>query len=388
MKWPKQSLGDMITGEVEKKRIPGMILGITTNGKEDHICVGNAVIDAKKPVEADTIFRIFSMSKPVCAVAIHILMERGLILQDDLLSDYIPAFTNMEKWEGNQVVPEEKPIRISHLLSMTAGMTYDDGDNPGWRTGLLIASIHDHMDRNEPFTTQMVAEALANQPLASTPGERWRYGFCADVLGAVIEKVSKKRLGDFYRDEIFEPLHMVDTGFYVPEEKKDRFAVLYKRTQKDGRYCLEEDVEHHLGLGDYGRRPDFESAGAGLVSTYQDYMRFVQMLAGGGILDGVRILGEETVRSFTRNQMTEEQTQGIYFEHMKGYGYGNLMRVRLEDTPAEVPGTASSFGWDGWCGPYMAVDMLHNSGILMFTQLSAYADWDTNTSILRHLLSV
>jgi CubicO group peptidase (beta-lactamase class C family) len=211
-----------------------------------------------------------------------------------------------------------------------------------------------------------VARQIARCPLAFEPGAHWRYGLEADVLGAVIEAASGRTLGAFLRKELFGPLGMEDTDFYVPEGKRDRLADLYRRV--GGR--LEIDPDRHIGLTMCLAPPAFESGGGGLISTFNDYARFGRMLAGYGALDGVRILREETVRSFESDQLTGVQRKTLAFAASRGYGYGRLMRVCVDPSAATSPADRGEFGWDGWTGVYMAVSPRRNLFMLYLTQVS------------------
>ena len=378
-----KQLDIMIEKEIRKGHFPGFLIGMKTEEAEETMSYGVADEVSGLGMERDTIFRLYSMSKPICAVATWILIERGKLSLDARLSDFLPEFQNMVRCQGDDIVPVQNVIKISDLLNMTAGFTYDDEDIAGKGTGELFSAIHQAMDAGDAIPTRKVMNMLAKQPLAYEPGKRWRYGLCADVLGAVIETVDGRRLGEFYQEEIFAPLGMKDTGFFVPEEKQSRFAPLFCQKEEDGKCVLQYDREHHLGLGNFLTPPAFESAGAGLVSTYDDYIKFAWMLANGGELEGTRILKNETVDCFAKNQLTGRQTRGIYFDHMQGYGYGNLMRVCLDGETAPVPVAKHAFGWDGWCGPYMTVDKENKKVLLFFVQIAGYANWELTAEILR-----
>ena len=382
IKSKKERLDRLIGNEIDRGRLPGFLIGTKSEDSEEIFSYGLADPTSGMKMERNTIFRLYSMSKPVCAVAVWILIERKLLALDDRLEDILEEFHNMSVYRKDREEPAQHPVKIRDLLNMTAGFTYDDNDAAGQKTGEIFTEIHRAEDEGRDISTREVARMIARQPLAFEPGERWRYGLCADILGAVIEEVAGCRLSDFYQKEIFEPLGMTDTGFYVPEEKQDRFAPLFERVEKDGVCILTYDRDHHLGLGDFLAPPAFESAGAGLVSTMDDYMKFAWMLACGGEGNGKRILKRETVEQFGENQLTESQKTSVYFEYLKGYGYGNLMRVCL-DEEAAVPGIKHAFGWDGWCGPYMMVDGRHKRALVFFLQIAGYTDWNLNSQILR-----
>ena len=190
---------------------------------------------------------------------------------------------------------------------------------------------------------------LGQQPLSFQPGTHWRYSTCADILGAVVEVVSGMRFGEFLRKEFFEPLDMVDTGFYVPESKRNRLVTVYKRTESG----LVPWTSTHLAVGVYDREPAFESGGAGLVSTLEDYSHFADMLLAGGTYEGRRILSPATVACMTQPQLKDAVRRDMW-DSLDGYSYGHLMRICAE--PGRIAGLACAgeYGWDGWLGTYFA----------------------------------
>ena len=214
-------------------------------------------------------------------------------------------------------------------------------------------------------------DALAGRvKLMFQPGEKWFYGASADVLGAVLEKAADMPLDALYRKRVFQPLGMTDTDFYVPEEKRSRLAQLYQYVWDGSRGGLVVEPDPHLGMTDYRKKPAFFSAGAGLVSTLPDYLQFAAMLAGKGLhrASGVRLIGENTWRYLTTPQLNEAQKKWVDWDSLKGYSYGNLLRV-LEDPLAcmtNVP--AGEFGWDGWTGPYFCVSPQDGTVLLYLIQ--------------------
>ena len=206
--------------------------------------------------------------------------------------------------------------------------------------------------------------SAAEIPISFEAGSRWDYGISADVLGGIIEKAADIPFGEFMHNYIFEPLGMSDTGFYVPEDKRDRFTALYK--WYDG--ALVRDEGRYLALTDYSKPPAFESGGAGLCSTIDDYSRFARMLCNGGEFGGVRILGNETVEYMTSPMLSAEQN--TMWDRLKGYNYGCLMRVMTEPDIAEVRTGAGECGWDGWTGTYFNFNLKNGISVLFFTQIA------------------
>ena len=371
-------LRGLMEAEIEMEHFAGALIGYYEKGREVFFnTYGMADREKARPVKRDTIFRLYSMSKPVAAVAAMILAERGMLELEAPVGKYLPEYERM------YVLGDETPytVTVRQLLNMTAGIVYPDDDAAGQEMAELFEDIHAHIREGKQYTTGEVARKIATKPLANVPGSAWRYGLCADVLGAVMEAVSGMTLGELYKKEIFEPLGMKDTGFYVPREKWERLAQLYRQEETENGVKLKVEAERTLGLTKCLEPPAFESAGAGLLSTVDDSARFCMMLANKGILDGVRILKEETVEQFTRNQLGKMQTDSIYFEHMKGYGYGNLMRVLLDKNASPIGGEPGEFGWDGWAGAYMAVDIQKQTVFLFMVQVSAYSNLPLNKAI-------
>ena len=344
---------------------------------------GYADIERGRKMSHDTIFRCFSMSKPVTSVAVLILMERGMVDLYEPVSRYLPEFAleNMKVMTEQGEVPATKEVLVRDLMDMTAGTVYPDlGNEAGKQMAELFDTISREQDEGKRTATRDFIRRLAAMPLAFEPGEHWMYGTEADVLGALVETVSGMRFGEFLQKEIFEPLGMKDTGFYVPEEKKERFAQIYDI--KDGTFVI--DTEKHLGMEGYDRAPMFESGGAGLVSTVSDYGRFAMMLANGGSLDGVRILSPYTVEFMGSNQLEENQRKDLTWETLRGYGYGNLCRVVDTTHRTGCSVQLGAFGWDGWTGNYFIVDPVENMVVMYVIQRCN----GTDDKLIRKLLNV
>ena len=237
-------------------------------------------IAAQAPLTRDTIFRFYSMTKPVTAVAVMMLIEEGRL---DLLApvyDYFPNFRDQYYMRGGEKIPVQTPVQIRHLLNMTAGISYPGGssDETDAQTKALVDEIIAKLHTDEALATAEIASRIGEIPLLFEPGTRWNYGLCADVLGAIVEKISGMRFGEFLRKRIFEPLGMTDTGFYVPREKQGRLAKVYDRDDASG--FLREREPDHLGVSTrMEKAPAFESGGAGLAGTIDDAHR---ARAGGG----------------------------------------------------------------------------------------------------------
>lgn len=365
----KEKIAAILNTEIAKEKITGAQIGCYLHGREIYRdTFGFADRERGILVKNDTIYRMYSMTKPVTAVAAMILKERGLLDFEQKVEEFLPEFGGMSVVRADGKMEQAQSMKISNLLQMTSGLVYPDSDIAGNHMEQVFDEIKKWQQDKRPFSTRETVQKIASCPLAFQPGERWRYGLSADIMGAVIEVVSGEKLSHFYEKEIFGPLQMKDTGFYVPDEKQDRFAQLYKPMDEG----LAIDYNRHLGLTLCLEPPAFESGGAGLVSTMDDYRRFANMLACKGEIDGIRILKEESVKEFAKNQLTEHQLTTVDFPQLKGYGYGHFMRCLLDDRQIKGTGQNGEFGWDGWTGPYFTVDLEHEFTMLFFVQVSGY----------------
>jgi len=377
-------LSSVMQNEVESRAINGSAIRVIHNNKiiyENEL--GFADKEKGVPVGKDTIYRLYSMSKPITAVATMILYERGVLNLLAPVSDYLEGFQKQKVLTEVGLVNVQRPITIQDLLNMTSGVVYPDGDfEVGRRMEALFTEVDNQYREGNPVNTVDFCNRMGRIPLEFQPGERWRYGASADILGAIIEVASGRKLSKFLQDEIFVPLGMVDTGFYVPEEKADRFAAIYEYVAEHNQ--LEVFIRSFLGIHSYSTPPAFESGGAGLVSTIEDYSRFAMMLANSGILNDVRILGHKTVEYLAIPQLNVAQAAYFSWDAMTGYSYGNLMRSMVDPVRAASNGSVGEFGWDGWTGNYFFVDPKEN---LIMIYMIQKCDGG-NPSLLRKLRSI
>ncbi|MBQ8172155.1 MAG: beta-lactamase family protein [Oscillospiraceae bacterium] len=364
-----EQITDMLQKQIEWGLVKGNAAYVLKNGHPIYkACCGMA--DEARGIKwtEDTIVRLYSMTKPITAAAAMILFDRGQLDLQDKVADYIPGFKDQKVWTEDGLVPVQKPVTIKNLLDMTSGLCYPDGWFPA---GAEMQKLYDRLDAEykagNPSDTLTYANLIGQQPLAFQPGEKWMYGTSADILGAVIEVVSGKKFGDFLKDELFEPLGMVDTDFYVPEEKLCRFAENYE-PKEDG--SLVPCLWQHLGLTYLCRKmPEFQSGGAGLCSTMNDYAAFATMLLNKGTYHGRRILSENAVRYLTSPQLTDKQQSELTWDSMIGYNYGNLMRIcKDERDGAGISCFKGEYGWDGWLGCFFANDPQNGYTFLYFIQ--------------------
>ncbi|MDF2541569.1 MAG: beta-lactamase [Herbinix sp.] len=341
-----------ISESIKKNEIAGANLLVIQSGEELlYEEAGFADKEEKRPIRRDSIFRLYSMSKPVTAAAVMILMERGEIDLFEPVSKYLPGFKNQMVEEGDNLVPVQREMTIKDLLSMTSGLVYGGNSKAGKDTEALFQEIDQRLFSASPMGTVEAMNKLGQCTLAFQPGAAWEYGTSADVLGALVEVISGMRFGEFLSTEIFQPLGMEDTGFWVPEEKRDRLVKTYEEDGQGGLKCYSGN---HLGIIQrMDQDPAFESGGAGLVSTVDDYSKFAGMLLQGGSFNGVRILKSRTVNYFTSGSLTEEQQKNFTSWHtLCGYSYGNLMRVAKDCSKGGDLASLGEYGWDGWLGAY------------------------------------
>lgn len=391
----KEKIQKIMEQSVNDCEVAGVNLLVEKDGQElCYVQAGLADREKGQPMDRDTILRLYSQTKPVAAVAAMILMERGLLDFCQPVSDFLPAFAKQEycREEGNvgedaaggsikelkthipagaKVCPSMQPVRVCDLLNMTSGLVYpDEVTVAGKQTDEVFKEIDRRLYTDEAMTTREIADFLARCVLAYEPGSSWRYGTSADVLGAVVEVASGMKFGEFLEKELFEPLGMKDTAFWVPEEKQDRLAAVYETVREQGKRSLIRYEGNNLGIRNcMDKPPAFESGGAGLASTLDDYMRFAKMLMQGGVLDGVRILKPATVNYMTGGELMEHQQAAFNkWIGLSGFSYGNLMRVCKWPARADYIACQGEYGWDGWLGAYFANFPKEGLTILMGAQ--------------------
>lgn len=326
--------------------------------------------------QEDSIYKIYSMTKPITTVAAMILYERGLIDLFDPVSDYLEGFRHMQVATAKGLVEAKTPITLRQLLNMTSGLVYPGtGSEPERIMEEIRISLHERAVSGEKLSNLDIINALAKAPLLFHPGEGWRYGISADVIGGVVEAVTGLPYGEFLKKEIFEPLEMKDTGFFVEESKIHRLARMYSRTEEQGRLKeADEAALAWLNLYAPARPPYIESGGGGLYSTLEDYSHFVRMLAAGGSYQGRQIIGRKTIDYISAQQLNDQQMTWIDFGGMDGYGYGNFMRVMLNPAEAGSNGSKGEYGWDGLPGTYFFIDPAENLSFIYMQQIEQGGD--------------
>lgn len=366
-------LNELFNIELEAGRLKGAAIHVEQHGKT----LFDAVYGTDRP---DSIYKIYSMTKPITAVAVMILVERGLISILEPVSNYLPFFKDMTVSTPEGIVPAKNPVLIKDLLNMTSGIVYPGECNEPER--IMAQKQQEMLARiaaGEKLDTMKICEVLASVPLEFEPGTEWRYGASADMLGALVEQVSGMKYSAFLKKEIFEPLEMTDTGFRVPSEKMPRLAQMYTR-DKTTLICSPASKEQlaWLRMTDPTAEPYIEEGGGGLYCTMKDYTHFTRMLLNKGTYQGskgtVRILGRKTVEYLSMNNLTDKVDQKRIFESIYGYGYGNLMRTMISLPEAGSNGSIGEYGWDGLPGCYFMVDPAEDLMLVYMQQITEGAD--------------
>jgi CubicO group peptidase (beta-lactamase class C family) len=332
----------------------------------------------------DSVFRIFSMTKPVTSVVLMSLVEEGRIALDAPVARYIPSWAGLGVFKagargGFQTTPTARPMQVVDLLRHTSGLTYGfqfcSNVDAAYRE-LDLAAFYGRMDLEE------TVEALAGLPLEFSPGEAWNYSVSTDVVGYLIEKITGQTLDRVFQERVFGPLKMVDTGFHVREDQRSRFTACYEATP-DGRMKLQDAAQTSPFLGP----PRLRSGGGGLVSTAADYRRFAQMLLNGGELDGARILAPRTLKLMCANHLPGGAdlaglSRSLFSESTyAGVGFGLGFAVVFDPVRALLPSSVGEFYWGGMASTAFWVDPVEELACIFMTQLTP----SSATSIRREL---
>src|SRR4051794_12011343 len=365
---------------VDDGRLPGWQVMVSRHGRVAHLSsYGLADVEQRRTVEPDTIWRIYSMTKPITSVAAMMLVEQGRMELTDPISRWLPEFAEPRVYLRGPAtkpltVPAAEPIRVWHLMTHTAGLTY----------GFHHVHVPDEIYRLAGFAFGMPAgdlagssEGIAKLPLAFEPGAEWNYSVATDILGRLVEVVSGQPLDEFFRDHIFDPLDMTDTAFHVDERHHDRLAALYALAPG-----LTSPVRYDEVGERYKRPARWLSGGGGLVSTTRDYTRFTWMLLRGGELDGARLLSPRTVRFMTRNHLPgnadlQQFGRPLYAEtRFDGVGFGLGFAVVMDPAAYKVIASPGEFNWGGMASTAFWVDRAEQLTVVFMTQLmpsSTYA---------------
>jgi CubicO group peptidase (beta-lactamase class C family) len=341
-----QAMSDAFRREIDKGTLPGVTILVARKGQIGWFdTIGRQNPATSAPMARDSIFRIFSMTKPIVSVGIMMLLEEGRLLLSDPLAKFIPKFADQKVGvESNgklELVPLARPITIQDLLRHTSGITYDHTGN-----GLVQQLYQNSRLRSRKITNQEHAALVASLPLICQPGAEWNYSRSTDILGRILEVVSGKPLGAFLTERILAPLQMTETGFHTGSENAARLAEPFPADPWTG-----EPVQLFNMLD----RPAMESGGGGLVSTTMDYARFCQMLLNGGELDGARIIGRKTLALMASDHLGPQvKINGTLLS--AGHGFGLGFAVRTQGGIAPFPGSVGQYFWSGIGGTFFWID--------------------------------
>jgi CubicO group peptidase (beta-lactamase class C family) len=362
--------------------LPGMLTQVYRKGHLVHtgIC-GHMDLERGKPMREDAIFRIYSMSKPITAVALMMLVEEGFIGLDDTVHSHIPEWKNLGVYSSGMpsllpdappsflTTPVQRAMKVVDLATHTSGLTY----------GFMMRSAVDAayrkakvVDRETPGGLQGMVGQLAQIPLDFSPGTAWNYSVSIDVLGYLVEKLSGMSFGEFLRTRLFDPLGMKDTAFYVPSDDIERFTSCYQPETQGSGLRLQDDGREST----YAKPPMLESGGGGLVSTAHDYLRFCRMMLNGGTLDGVQILSPKTVALFSLNYLPDAREiadmalPGMFSESgYSGVGFSLGCGVNVNVAKTRLPGSLGEYFWGGAAATAFWIDPMEELTVVFMTQV-------------------
>jgi len=366
---------------VDSGHLPGVLTMIYRRGKLVHTGMsGQMDLERSKPMREDTIFRIYSMSKPITAVALMMLAEEGLIGLDDNVAAHIPSWKDLGVYATGLpsiattaaptflTTPPARPMKVVDLVTHTSGLTY------GFLNRTSVDRAYRRARIAEPSAEgglDVMIEQLATLPLEFSPGTQWNYSVSIDVMGYLVQKLSGLSFGEFLRTRLFEPLGMTDSGFWCPPDKINRFASCYM-PRPGGGLQTQDDA----GKSTYAAPPNLESGGGGMVSTAHDYLRFCAMMLNGGILDGVQILSPKTVALFSLNHLPDNKEladmapPGNFSESgYSGIGFSIGCGVNIDVAKTRLPGTLGEFFWGGAAATAFWIDPKEELAVAFMTQV-------------------
>ena len=376
---------------ISSGKLAGTLTAIYRKGELAHWrTLGQMDRERAKPMRDDTVFRIYSMTKPIVSLALMQLFERGLVQLDDPAHRYIPSWEKLRVYQsgvypGFQTTACARPMTVRDLLTHQAGLTYGFA----LRTNVDAAYRALGIGRDGCASLQDMIDKLAEVPLEFSPGSAWNYSHATDVVGYLVEIISGQRLDAYLREHIFEPLGMADTGFRVRPDHAERFAANYRLTPD--RTAIE--VADDPATSPYLEEPTLLSGGGGLVSTAGDYLRFCRMLLGGGQLEGARILGRKTLELMTRNHIEENRSiyaasaSGRYDPSYAGNGFGLGFAVGLDTADGQISGSPGQYYWSGAASTLFWIDPAEDVAVVFMTQYMSLSV-ETRYNLARELRAI
>ena len=367
-------IGEHLKRYVDAGKIAGTLTLIARRGQIVYLePLGHLEIERRRPVTPDSIWRIYSMTKPITSVGLMMLYEEGRLQLDDPVHRFIPAWQHQRVFVGGnypvfKTAAVERPMTIRDLLSHTSGLTYGFMERTNVDAAYRLLGVADQT--RSGYTLQDMVDTLAELPLEFSPGTRWNYSVATDVVGHLIEVLSGQRLDVYLRERVLEPLGMRDTSFVLSDQQAARFAANYER-QSDGSLKMIDDPDQ----SDYRKR-SFFSGGGGLLSTAPDYFRFTSVMQNMGELDGVRLLGRKTVELMTMNHLpggqdlTDLAQAGMFTETAyAGMGFGLGFSVMQSPARAQILGSPGEFAWGGAASTAFWIDPVEDLIVIFMTQL-------------------
>jgi len=357
-------INPVMQGYIDREQFAGVITLIARKGQLIHLQkFGSQSREEHRPMELDTIFRIYSMTKPITSTAVMMLCEEGKVRLVDPVSRYIPAFKNTKVMTSRngcdyELVPARREMTVHDLFTHTAGLSYGF-DSQSSLDDMYRKEIWGRIEENPQITLEELIQVLAGLPLAFHPGEAFRYSMSIDVLGYIVQVASGKPFDVFLKERIFDPLGMPDTEFTVPPEKISRLSTVYGPAESGGLKPIDQPASSR-----YAHPTRNPSGGGGLVSTVSDYFRFGQMLLNQGELEGVRLLGRKTVEWMLQNHLPD----GITANGNPALGFGLGGSVLLKPGLLHQPGSVGRFGWGGAANTEWWIDPQEQLLCLFMTQ--------------------
>lgn len=370
------AIPDYFSSYVSRGKLAGLSTLVSRRGEIAHFeTVGLRDRERNLPMERDSIFRIYSMTKPITSLALMMLYEEGHFQLNHEVSRYIPEFRKLRVWAGGTnaawaTKEPARPMTIRHLLTHTSGLTY------GFMNQHPVDRLYRHAGidgvRSDEITLKEMVTRLADIPLLFSPGDYWNYSVSTDVCGYLVEVLSGRPLDEFLEARIFKPLGMVDTGFTVPKDKLSRFTANYEKNAETRETRL---IDKSDETSTYAKPKRFLSGGGGLVSTMTDYWRFCQMCLNGGELDGVRLISRKTFDFMTLNHLPggrtmKEMSLSSFGElAAEGAGFGLGFQVILDPSEAQAIGSVGNLSWGGAASTYFWIDPEEDIVAILMTQL-------------------
>jgi CubicO group peptidase (beta-lactamase class C family) len=357
-------INSLMNRYIKSGKMAGFVTCVARRGQVVHFeTFGSQNLETKTPMSSDSIFRIYSMTKPIACAALMMLYEESMFNLTDAIANYIPAFKNVKVWGAGGVLDTPlRPITIQDLLRHTAGLSY--GGYPESQSP--VDKLYDEADLfNRNITLKEMVDRIASLPLMFHPGTKWHYSVATDVVGRLVEVLSRKSLADFMQEKIFGPLGMTDTAFHIEPSKLNRFCTLYGKTLGSDFGILDSPE-----TSEYLPPVTLHSGGSGLVSTPLDYLKFAQCVMNKGELNGVRLLGPKTVELMICNHLPSALLPIAFegTEPMLGMGYGLGFGVMLDTAQTGMMGSVGDHGWGGYAETYFWIDPKEDLIAILMTQ--------------------